>query len=283
MRSKRAHGAVQAGDPFLDPFLARYAQEINKLSRATAEHICHIGKLLVAARERMPHGSWLPWLEKEFAWSSDMAERFINVYKRFSDPKFRRMRNMAGATLLVELAKPSMPEVVRAEIIDRVERGERVKVGDVRKTLKRTARNVPVETKSLPVTVEHEVVAAPIYRQPKEERVHPVYQEPVETVARQLPPPMDAQRTSTADADIILHQLHHLSLTVRNSVVARVVERAPDRDELVEQVDVVSEFLSLLKEAAVGSKPPIPARPPEMPPGDNDPPVSTEPESKTKH
>jgi hypothetical protein len=263
--------------------LARYAQEIHKLCRRTAADVIRIGKLLSDARKRMPYGSWLPWLESEFGWSADTADNFIRVHEFSRTAQFRKIRNLPSPSVLYLLANPNMPEAARAEIIERIEGGEKVKVADVKRL--RLPVTVEPQTVVVPADVhaekERQTVADP---QPEKESVdEPVRQspppKPVEPV-RQSPPPMDVHRTSRADADVVLHHLLHLSLTVRNSLVEYVIERAPERDELVEQVDVVGEFLSLLKEAVVGSKPPIPARPPEMPSSDDNAPVGTEPESQ---
>jgi hypothetical protein len=190
MRSKRTNDAVQTSDRVL----ARYAQDIKKLLRRTGDDVCQIGKLLIAARKRMPHGSWLPWLEKELEWSSDTAERFINVYQNFAGPKFRKLRNLANPALLYELAKPTLPEAARAEIIEQIEAGEPVKVADVKRI------RVPM----------HEPVAVPCYPHPEEERepvVLPAYQEPEAPVDTPVPNPVrPSADLADVDADFLPEQ-----------------------------------------------------------------------------
>ena len=47
----------------------------------TAENILRIGEHLVAVKERLEHGKWLPWLQSEFGWTDMTAQRFMQVYR----------------------------------------------------------------------------------------------------------------------------------------------------------------------------------------------------------
>ena len=118
-----------------DDLLRQHAEEIRSLAKRTVEDIIKIGRLLTDARKRMPHGGWLPWLEREFGWSADTATNFMNVYKLSRRPKFRKIRNMArlAPSLLYALAKA--PDEVAVPIMDRIERGESVSPRSVTATV----------------------------------------------------------------------------------------------------------------------------------------------------
>jgi hypothetical protein len=64
------------------------ADDINQLERA---NIFDIGGLLIEAKAQCEHGQWMPWLETEFAWSADTAERYMKVARL--GEKFRTVRN----------------------------------------------------------------------------------------------------------------------------------------------------------------------------------------------
>jgi Protein of unknown function (DUF3102) len=49
--------------------------------RLSAENILRIGEHLVAVKERLEHGKWLPWLQSEFGWTDMTAQRFMQVYR----------------------------------------------------------------------------------------------------------------------------------------------------------------------------------------------------------
>jgi len=65
------------------------AIEINKLERA---NLIDIGDLLLEAQAACEPGTWLDWLEAEFEWSVDTAERFMNVARLAG--RFRNLRNL---------------------------------------------------------------------------------------------------------------------------------------------------------------------------------------------
>ena len=61
-------------------FVQERAEAIRGLARQTAENIVRIGEHLVAVKERLGHGNWLPWLEGEFGWSDETARKFMRVH-----------------------------------------------------------------------------------------------------------------------------------------------------------------------------------------------------------
>src|SRR5262245_20099663 len=62
-------------------FLADTANAIRALGRNVIRDIVEIGRLLVEAKERAGHGNWRAWLDQEFGWSQDTAERFMSLHR----------------------------------------------------------------------------------------------------------------------------------------------------------------------------------------------------------
>jgi hypothetical protein len=62
--------------------LAKHAAEIRKLSRRGISDTIEIGRRLTAAKEILVHGSFLPWLTEEFAWSESTAQNFEGLHSR---------------------------------------------------------------------------------------------------------------------------------------------------------------------------------------------------------
>jgi Protein of unknown function (DUF3102) len=116
----------QTDDDFLDEVAGRIRQRMTR----TAQDIVEIGCELIAVKERVGHGNFLPWIEREFAMSYDMAARFMNVARNMA------MQISQGAkfqqAVLYELASPSIAEEVRTEITERAKAGEKVTLADVR-------------------------------------------------------------------------------------------------------------------------------------------------------
>jgi len=93
--------------------LSEIADAVHSLERT---NIIDIGDLLIEAKEQgCERGEWLDWLEAEFEWSADTAERFMKVAKLAG--QFRKLRNLKlGRTTLYELADHDREEDLPAII-----------------------------------------------------------------------------------------------------------------------------------------------------------------------
>jgi hypothetical protein len=105
---------------------------IKGLMRRTAEDVIEIGKALIRQKQQLPHGMFLPWIATEFDMHEQSARRFMQVADRFG--KSNIVLDLP-LTALYELAAPSTPPEVQAEVERRVAAGELVSGDDVR-TLK---------------------------------------------------------------------------------------------------------------------------------------------------
>jgi 16S rRNA G966 N2-methylase RsmD len=111
-----------------DDFLAERAERIRVLYKRAVADVIEIGKLLTQCKKRCGHGHWLPWLNREFGWSSDKAEDFIAIAAQW--PNSDDCPNLPMYSLRL-LAAPSTPDAARDEVISRAESGERLKHSDV--------------------------------------------------------------------------------------------------------------------------------------------------------
>jgi hypothetical protein len=66
-----------------------------------------IGKDLLDTKERLPHGSFLPWIEAEFGMSDMTAKRFMQVAKAYGEKP--NIVFDLPPTALYELAAPKTP------------------------------------------------------------------------------------------------------------------------------------------------------------------------------
>ena len=105
---------------------------IRALGRRVLGDIVEIGRRLIDAKKLVGHGGWLTWLEREFRWSEDTAER----YMRLADDKFRNLRNAdIPISALYLLAKPGTPPEAIKQIAARSESGEKVRLVTVQKVI----------------------------------------------------------------------------------------------------------------------------------------------------
>lgn len=122
-------------------FVQQRADEIHGQLKRTAEGIIKIGQNLIAVKERMTHGQFLPWIQAEFAMSRQSADNFIHVAERFADklPKISTL----PVTVLYALAAPSTPDT----IVQQVQSGDIPPTLDAIKEAKRAEQQARDELK----------------------------------------------------------------------------------------------------------------------------------------
>ncbi len=99
--------------------------------RSAAESIIEVGLALKRQKERLPHGTFLPWIATEFGMSADTANRMMLVAATYAE-KSRIVRDL-GPTALYELAAPSTPPEVRDQVEALVIDGQKVTAADVKR------------------------------------------------------------------------------------------------------------------------------------------------------
>jgi hypothetical protein len=94
-----------------DVQLAEHAAVIRALGRRVVGDVIEIGRRLIDAKALCgDHGSWLPWLKREFGWTEQTALNFMRVADPDKSKKFLDMDvPMSGLYLL---AAPSTPPAV---------------------------------------------------------------------------------------------------------------------------------------------------------------------------
>src|SRR5215213_10060611 len=97
-------------------------QRIRILGDTIAENIAGVGRELIAMKERLGHGSFMPWIEAEFGWTIRTAENYMQVAERFG-AKAKHVSYLPLRTLY-QLAAPSAPEAVVQKVITRAEAGD---------------------------------------------------------------------------------------------------------------------------------------------------------------
>lgn len=80
--------------------------EIKFYLNQTAQSIIEVGKRLIAAKELVPHGDWLSWLEHNFQLKKSMANNFMQIASRFGG-NFHLNGNLNQTQLVTLLALPA--------------------------------------------------------------------------------------------------------------------------------------------------------------------------------
>src|SRR5271168_2085147 len=148
--------------------LAEHAAVIRALGKRVIGDIIEIGRRLTDAKEKVGHGNWLPWLDREFGWSDSTALRYMQAHQ-FATDKSVTVTDLSLKSLYL-LAAPSTPEAARDEVIERSEAGEHLTPAQIKETIDK-AVNVEIEAKLQTVRAEADEREAAI-RAEYEGRVH---------------------------------------------------------------------------------------------------------------
>ena len=79
--------------------------EILEAKRAGGEAILTIGRCLIEAKEQLPHGEWLPWLNERVEFSERQARRIMQLYRECSNRP--ALADLGATKALALLALPA--------------------------------------------------------------------------------------------------------------------------------------------------------------------------------
>ena len=80
-------------------------QEILDAKRRGGEAILTIGRCLTEAKQAIPHGEWLPWLNERVEFSERTAQNFMRLAREWSNP--HALADLGAAKALTLLALPA--------------------------------------------------------------------------------------------------------------------------------------------------------------------------------
>jgi hypothetical protein len=113
------------------------ADLIRQVSRSMASKAVFIGKKLIEAKERCPHGTFGEWIEHEFNWSYRTAARYMQVAQRFG--KCDIVADLS-LTVLQILAGDDVPDEAVDEVVSVADSGVKVTVPLAKSIVKKHAK-----------------------------------------------------------------------------------------------------------------------------------------------
>jgi hypothetical protein len=102
------------------------ADRIRDRVKKAVEDIIEVGNDLLAVKEALPHGQFLPWLRSEFGWSERSAQNFMSVAEKFKSAKIADLSIQPSAAYF--LAAPSIPDEARERAVEKAEAGEEITI-----------------------------------------------------------------------------------------------------------------------------------------------------------
>lgn len=93
---------------------------IHQRLQSAKMNIVEIGKDLALVKERLPHGMFGPWIEREFGWSIRTAQNYLSVARLASETS-PDVIELLPSKVVYGLASKSTPFAVKAAILSEVE------------------------------------------------------------------------------------------------------------------------------------------------------------------
>jgi hypothetical protein len=151
--SRQSETALVSTD--IDSLLAEHADAIRVLARNVIANVVEIGRRLTEVNDRIEHGQWLMFLDREFGWSDQTARNFMHVFDLSNSKRVLDLDLPLRSLYL--LAAPSTPSEVRDNIIEDARRGEKPTHAEVVKRVRQSrssSRKAP-KTKARQSEQEH--------------------------------------------------------------------------------------------------------------------------------
>ncbi len=101
------------------------AARIRKRLSDTIENIIAIGDDLISVKERLRHGDFRTWVEAKCNMSHSIANKMMQVARRFGDGKFVTVTNLE-LSVMYSLAAPSTPDEVVEKVLQQAEDGKTI-------------------------------------------------------------------------------------------------------------------------------------------------------------
>jgi hypothetical protein len=122
-------------NPPQQAILDECAEQIRFLGKRTVADLLEIGRLLDDVKHSgLGRAGFLQWVDHEFGWSEDTAERYIALHKLR-----RQLPQVADVSLPVSalylLASPSTPLETAKDVVAKAQDGERVSVAEIKATV----------------------------------------------------------------------------------------------------------------------------------------------------
>lgn len=88
--------------------------EILDIKQRVAEDFMELGQRLCEAKELLPHGEWLPWLEQKVQFSERTAQKFMQLAREYeSNPKLASDLGSEKAFALLALPKEEREQIAQ--------------------------------------------------------------------------------------------------------------------------------------------------------------------------
>lgn len=217
--------------------------EIILLKQQTAQNIIEIGKRLIQAKEQLPHGEWLPWLEEKIDFSRHTANRFMRVAEEFSNVSMLQHLTQSKIFALLDVPESQREEFIESNPVEDMTTRELRQAIKERKEAEQRAAELEKENERLknqpPKVIEREVkktieVVPEDYEKLKQQEKD--LEEEISTLKEKLKYQVDPQEYERLRRELTDKNLEVYDLKKEKEQMARVDSQTRHEEKLRDNV-----------------------------------------------
>jgi DUF3102 family protein len=145
----------------VSPQVARFLKgQAERIQRGQTLSIIQTGKSLIEAKRYLSHGQFLSWIEFEVGLHIRTAQEYMQV-AQWAKGRAPIVSHLPPS-LLYLLSAPSTPHDFQAELLQRLEAGERINVRTARSELRALRGKEKQTSETADTTIETETVSSPL-------------------------------------------------------------------------------------------------------------------------
>lgn len=195
------------------------AELIQRSNRGMVDEAIYIGKKLMEAKAKIPHGMFTEWIKAEFGWSIRTAQNYMAVAERFGGDETVAF---LGFSILLVLSADEVPDAAVEEVVALAASGEKVTKAKAEEVKKKHTTRKPRNR-----------IATQI------EQVYGPEPEAIQEVAVEAEPAVEVPEEVPADPAATMAEIHRLMTTLnfdqQQQVVAEYVE--PKQTMLIAEME----------------------------------------------
>lgn len=233
------------------------AAEIRTLTGNMLGTVIEIGRRMVEAKQLLPHGEFVPWLQSETGYSRQTANNFMRLYEEYGNPQ----KSMFGAevsnvqtfghlTYSKALALLSVPESEREAFAQEVD-AENISVRELKEAIaERDAALKRAEGAELALAEEKETSDALLEEADQlREQLKQLEERPVDVAVKDA-----SEEQIQAAVDEALQKAEEQARKAREALEKKITEAAKEKTKLKEDLKNAEEQAKKFREQADSAK-----------------------------
>lgn len=131
-------------------FYEKQAEKFLQKKTDVARGVIELGQILIETKEKLPHGSWIKWLEdSRVGFNRSQASKYMKIAENFKGEMFTSSKHLDNLSLNKLYSLASAPEEIKEEVIhskDKEEAERKIKEYEEKLKQEREAKNKVIQS-----------------------------------------------------------------------------------------------------------------------------------------